>query len=151
MKDLVLQHKNCIGCKICELVCSFSHFKKFKKSLSGIKIIKYDELSRDIPTVCQQCDDAPCQKVCKVGALCRNLQTNAIIIDYETCIGCKLCIYVCPYGSIGFDDDLQKPVKCDLCNGDPECVKFCPSEALVYKEIEESISKKRKEVADKEL
>ena len=22
------------------------------------------------------------------------------------------------------------PLKCDLCDGDPQCVKFCPTEAL---------------------
>jgi ferredoxin len=34
--------------------------------------------------------------------------------------------------AIRLDDDTQFPLKCDLCGGDPQCVKFCPTEALVY-------------------
>jgi Fe-S-cluster-containing hydrogenase component 2 len=29
-------------------------------------------------------------------------------------------------------EDVETPLKCDLCGGDPECVKECPKSALVY-------------------
>jgi Fe-S-cluster-containing hydrogenase component 2 len=34
--------------------------------------------------------------------------------------------------AIRLDEDTQFPLKCDLCGGDPQCVKFCPTEALVF-------------------
>ncbi len=52
---------------------------------------------------------------------------------------------------MGFDTELPKPVKCDLCNGEPQCVKFCPSEALKYEEIVDSVTKTQKQVATKSL
>jgi len=33
--------------------------------------------------------------------------------------------------AIRFDDQAQAPAKCDLCDGDPQCVKFCPTQALL--------------------
>jgi dimethyl sulfoxide reductase iron-sulfur subunit len=49
------------------------------------------------PTACQHCQDAPCVKVCPVGATFRR-DDGAILVDYERCIGCRYCIAACPYG-----------------------------------------------------
>jgi Fe-S-cluster-containing hydrogenase component 2 len=38
----------------------------------------------------------------------------------------------CPFGGIGIDVRQGKVIKCDLCGGDPVCVKFCDPEALQY-------------------
>ncbi|MCS7151341.1 MAG: 4Fe-4S dicluster domain-containing protein [Endomicrobia bacterium] len=151
MKSLVVQPKKCVGCKVCELACSMYHYKTHKTTLAAIRVIKYDELSRDVPTVCSQCESAPCMKVCAVSALCRDLATNAVVIDYKKCIGCKLCVYTCPYGSISFDEELAVPVKCDLCKGEPQCVQFCPSSALEYKEVDSITTEIRHKVADQQL
>ena len=141
---LFVEYKNCVGCRVCELICSFKHFKCFKRTLSGIAIIKYDESSRDIPMVCQQCEVAPCANVCKVKAINRNNLTNAWEIDYEKCIGCRMCVNICPFGQIFFDSEEKKPVKCDLCSGDPECIKVCPSETLFYTEPDTKLLAKRR-------
>ncbi len=151
MKSLTVQAKKCVGCKVCELACSMTHFKTHKSSLSAIRVIKYDELSRDIPVVCLQCEDAACMKVCVVNALYRDKTTNAVVVDHSRCIGCKLCVYVCPYGSISFDTEYKRIIKCDLCNGEPQCVLFCPSEAIKFEEIEETIAKVKHDIASQQL
>jgi Fe-S-cluster-containing hydrogenase component 2 len=38
----------------------------------------------------------------------------------------------CPFGGVGIDAKQGKVVKCELCEGDPICVKFCEPEALLY-------------------
>ena len=42
----------------------------------------------------------------------------------EKCTGCKLCIKACPFGAIQVGPN-REILKCDLCGGDPECVKYC--------------------------
>lgn len=64
-------------------------------------------------------------------------KTGARVIDESKCTeDCSLCMKAC--GSyfdlprIVFHPDKKIPVKCDLCGGDPECVKWCPNGALKY-------------------
>ncbi len=87
-----------------------------------------------MPLVCLQCAEASCVKVCPVQALRRNLDTGAIEVKKDRCIGCRLCTIVCPFGNIVIDqvEDLDKSIKCDLCGGSPACAAFCPSQALEY-------------------
>ncbi len=50
-----------------------------------------------LPVACQHCDDAPCLKVCPVGATFQR-EDGSILIDFDRCIGCRYCIAACPYG-----------------------------------------------------
>ena len=144
-KILIVDANKCVGCRDCELVCSAKHYQTFKSSLSGIALIKFDEISRDVPMVCQQCEKPACQAVCPVNAISLDEETAALIINYDLCIGCKACVSACPFGAIHFDDEEKRPIKCDLCDGDPECTKICPSEALKYEEADKASMAKRRE------
>ena len=78
---------------------------------------------------CKQCQSPECLSICPTGALYINEKTGARVIDPETCSGCKLCIQACPQypnSPIRYDADRNICVKCDLCDGEPQCVKFCP-------------------------
>jgi len=55
-----------------------------------------------LPVACQHCQDAPCLKVCPVGATFQR-DDGSILIDYERCIGCRYCIAACPYGVRDFN------------------------------------------------
>ena len=92
--------------------------------------------------VCQQCADAPCLEACPEEAISRDAKTDAVVVDQDLCIQCGSCVSACVIGldavaseqklAIRLDEDTQFPLKCDLCGGDPQCVKFCPTEALVF-------------------
>jgi len=143
MRIAVLPER-CVGCRVCELVCSESREKEFRPSKACIQVLAFNESVRDIPIVCQQCPDAPCLKACPSEALSRDKKTNAVVVNPELCIQCLSCIKACIVGNgtlkedekivIKFDEDRQIPLKCNLCLGDPQCVKFCPTQALILSE-----------------
>ena len=62
-----------------------------------------------------------------------------IIKVTDKCNGCGQCIPACRFGLITVNPDTRKAVKCDCCDGDPECVKHCPYHALGYVEAEQAI------------
>ena len=124
-KRLVIDPPECTGCDSCMLTCSFQHERSFGLEKSRIWIEKDNERADFIPRVCVQCDDAPCIDSCPVDALSRDERTGATILDREICTGCQTCVSACPFDGIRFDDKDGVPLICDLCGGDPTCVKYC--------------------------
>jgi len=133
MKNLLLVDPSlCTGCRTCELACSFFHEKVFSPSFSRVTVVVDYERGYFIPQMCQQCQDPPCVKSCPTEAITKNEETGAVEVDYDVCIGCLRCFEACPFGAIKIRVDNLKPLVCDLCEGDPQCVKFCPREAIKY-------------------
>ena len=60
-----------------------------------------------------------------------------VVLD-DSCVGCKLCTIACPYGTMFYNPDTEKAVKCNLCDGQPACVEACPTAAIEYVEAEPS-------------
>jgi Fe-S-cluster-containing hydrogenase component 2 len=72
-----------------------------------------------------------------------------MVVDTDLCIGCGMCSIACPLGGITVDADAGHAVKCDLCGGDPLCVKFCAYGALTYIPRHEVTVERRKEAVGK--
>ena len=83
----------------------------------------------DAPHVCMQCDPAPCAESCPEEAFRWNERAGTLEVDGELCSGCETCVNECEYDMMMMQDG--KAAKCDLCGGDPVCVRFCPTGALV--------------------
>ncbi|MBI4334528.1 MAG: 4Fe-4S dicluster domain-containing protein [Chloroflexi bacterium] len=136
-KILSADSDKCGGCRTCELICSWAHDKGvIRPSVARVHVFKEEALGINIPMFCQQCEKAPCMDACPVDCMHRDSRTDAVIIDHAACVGCKACMIVCPYGAIGIDSSKKLMLKCDLCGGDPQCVKWCPREALRYETAE---------------
>ena len=131
---VVINSQECTGCRICELACSFSHTNEFNPTRSRIRSIRTEEdgIVYTVPVLCQQCEDPICMDACPVSAISTDSMTGAKVVNEEKCIGCRHCVYVCPFGGISVDADTRNATKCDLCEGDPLCVQSCPFGALEY-------------------
>ncbi|NHI91139.1 MAG: 4Fe-4S dicluster domain-containing protein [Candidatus Lokiarchaeota archaeon] len=146
--QISLETEKCIGCRLCEVICSLSHENAIIPSRSRIEVVTINS-SVDIPVYCYQCTDGSCAEVCPVDAINRN-EKGIMTIDQDTCINCQACAKACPFGCIGINSE-GKIFKCDLCGGDPECVKVCPTQALAYRHPELITYKKKSKFAEKFL
>jgi len=143
-KTLYIDYQKCTGCRLCELVCAVFHDGISNPARSRIKVMKWESEGLYIPMSCQQCQDAPCMNVCPVKAISRDEELGRIVVDYDVCIGCRSCVAVCPFGAMNFNAKDKQVFKCDLCDGDPQCVRFCEVKAIEYLEVDDmSIYKKR--------
>jgi Fe-S-cluster-containing hydrogenase component 2 len=84
----------------------------------------------DFALACRSCEDAKCVKACPEKALSQEEGTGIIIVDETKCKGCDWCVQACEYGGITIHPEKGIAITCDMCKGDPQCVKFCPEEAL---------------------
>jgi len=73
-------------------------------------------------------------EACPVNAITRNPETGAMVVSEQTCVGCRVCTVACPIGGVSIDPVTSVASKCDLCGGDPECVKYCEPKAISYVE-----------------
>ena len=147
MKQLIVRPEKCIGCRTCELVCSFGHYQQFSPRLANITVLEYEAATLAVPVVCQQCEQASCMKVCPVRAISRN-EDGVVTVNYDRCIGCRLCTNACALGNMSYSPRLRKVFKCDQCGGDPKCVRYCPGGALAYEDADR-MDPRKKQTADK--
>jgi len=120
--------ENCSGCMVCEIVCSMKHYGVVNREKSGI-IIEKKSITEDFPHVCSQGHECnyECISACKFDALEKDDKGIVRVIE-EKCVGCRLCELACPLNAIHIHDKMA--YKCDLCGGEPECVKYCSQNAL---------------------
>ena len=140
-KSLVVNLDKCIGCRLCELACSYKHYGVMNPAKSRIHVVRFPHEAIDAPIYCLQC--GLCISACPFNALSRDLKTGAIKVNEEKCTGCGECVHVCPYGAAVLDPESRKALICDLCGGDPECVKVCPTKALLFLDVNDAAKYKR--------
>lgn len=171
---MVFDLKACIGCNACVVACkqenSLPDGVFFTRTLSH-EYGEYPNVKRVyIPTMCNQCEDAPCEKVCPSGATYTR-EDGIVMVDGEKCIGCSSCAVACPYdmrtmldeamftdglfgtGEItpfeeqGYDRWIAgTAAKCDFCSQrvdqdlDPACVYTCPTNARIFGDLDDANS-----------
>ena len=145
MRNIILIHADrCVGCRNCMFACSLAHEGLFSFAESRITPVWLEEIAMHIPTLCVQCLDPPCVEICPVEAITRDEETGAMILDPELCIGCKQCLAVCPFGGISMDPESERISICDLCGGEPECVRHCLYGALEWVSLSDAAYLKRR-------
>ncbi|AFL99384.1 MULTISPECIES: 4Fe-4S dicluster domain-containing protein [Desulfitobacterium] len=118
---MVIDSDKCIGCRTCTVACKshnaqppgtwwnrvFTLGSSYHQSAVG----EEGNLQMNfLPVSCQMCDNAPCEKVCPVGATYTD-ERGVVLVDFERCIGCRYCIAACPYNVRQFNWEDPKEAK----------------------------------------
>lgn len=142
----------CVGCYTCQVACKSENSLEPHNLEDAIKgtapvwrrVIEIEQGEYGNETInyvsisCTHCADAPCVIACPTGALYKVKEDGRVLVDQSKCIGCRMCLQVCPFGipQYGKDDLMQK---CTLClekfeegGTEPACVAACPSKSLKY-------------------
>ncbi|MFX0016413.1 MAG: 4Fe-4S dicluster domain-containing protein [Promethearchaeota archaeon] len=138
-KVLFFDDEKCTGCRYCESACSLHHHCQLSFNLSNITIsskivFKQGEESTHLvfsAALCIHCDPAPCQIVCPSGAIQKEAN-GRVFLNELMCIGCRSCTFACSLSIAWFHPETHLSYKCDLCDGDPQCVDVCSVEAIRF-------------------
>jgi formate dehydrogenase iron-sulfur subunit len=103
--------------------------------------------------VCKHCTHAACLDVCPTGALFRT-EFGTVVVQEDICNGCGYCVPACPYGVIDLREDDGRAWKCTLCydrlkdGQTPACAQACPTESIVYGELDDLRERANARVAE---
>ena len=158
-KVFVIDINKCNGCHACQVVCKDEHVGNdwpgytLSQPLHGHRWMNIMRKERgqypmiDVayrPTPCMHCDNAPCIKASKNGAVYKR-DDGIVMIDPERSKGQDSLINTCPYGVIWWNEEKKIPQKCTLCAHlldegweKPRCVQACPTGALKIVKEEDS-------------
>jgi Fe-S-cluster-containing dehydrogenase component len=149
VKRILVNEDVCSGCRACEVACVAWHDRRFGIATARMRVTKIEPLGVDHPHVCRLCQRAPCMVACPSGALYKDEITGAVLLRPDDCIGCSACVDTCPFGTAALHPETGLALICDLCGGDPACVKRCATGAIVYADAGAGARAKREKQAVK--
>jgi len=188
-KAILIDTTKCIGCRSCQVSCKewnglpgestavpqagLGLQNPVTVSSKTLTLVTYHEVAEEsapgglkyifAKRQCMHCEDPACAAACPVSALHKTPE-GPVVYDSGKCIGCRYCVWACPFGvpTVEWDSLAPEIRKCTFCydriaqpapgrrNGQaltpqdiqrflgaeavPACVKQCPAGALSYGE-----------------
>jgi len=165
---LVIDLDTCVGCHACAVNCKEWNTGGISAPLpdrdpygadpSGVWFNRvhsfelWDDTAKatrtvNFPKSCLHCEEPACVTVCPTGASYKRAEDGIVLVNPDTCIGCKLCSWACPYGAREYDWDAGVMKKCTLCidriynetleepERVPACVSTCPAHARHFGDL----------------
>jgi len=148
-KFVSVDPSKCTGCGICEYACTLEKGEAIWNPIrSRIRVVRMTPLF-NFALACRFCEDAKCVKACPEKALSQSEKTGILMVKEKQCKGCDWCVQACEHGGITIHSDTGKAIACDLCEGEPKCVEFCPEEALELISTDEDAEKRFNDALEK--
>ena len=179
---LVIDLDTCVGCQACATSCKAwnssgnsappADTDPYGADPSGVwfnRVHTYEvknesgeSITVSFPRSCLHCDNAPCVTVCPTGASYKREEDGIVLVNPDTCIGCRLCSWACPYGAREYDQTDGVMKKCTLCvdkiyneelpehSRVPACVAACPTGARSFGDLADPNSGVAKLVASRQ-
>jgi Fe-S-cluster-containing dehydrogenase component len=165
----------CVGCKACVAACKRANDRPTEiyddqrqwnpglwdtgkglsaKTLNVILVYRNGAMEQKdretdgfafIKRQCLHCVDPSCVSCCPVSAMTKDPVTGIVSNDPDRCIGCRYCVYACPFEVPKYDlsGPFGKIHKCELCRhrlakGElPGCVDSCPTGATLFGRVDD--------------
>ncbi len=147
-QHIICDPAKCSGCRLCEYACSATKTSSFNPGMSRIRVVRIEPITMTAIS-CRLCADAPCITACPRNALARSEKNGIILIDEDKCDGCGWCIEACEFGAVVLNPQTKHVEICNLCEDQeegPQCVLFCPKDALSLATPEVLRQQSRREV-----
>ena len=127
---LVFHPENCNGCLDCENACGSAHASSVAAKKPRIKVTNSG--NKYSAVMCVHCENCPPSEVCPSALFEFHDDKRYWTLDEHRCFACMACVPRCPYEAVFFEGEfgVETAYICDLCNGDPECIKACTKGAL---------------------
>jgi tetrathionate reductase subunit B len=142
---MVIDTNRCIACHGCTIACTSENNVPDGHYRSWVKIMskgRYPNVSSHfLPRLCNNCEDAPCLNLCPTGATYRTYEDGVVHVNREICVGCRICVVACPYGSRFINPITNTADKCDFCYHritkglQPACVDACTGKARIFGDL----------------
>ena len=145
--------EKCVGCQICEYICSSTKTGEFNTFRSRIRTVRAHKVLITA-VACRTCENAPCVIACPRDALSQDPVTGIIHVDANRCDGCAWCIEACDFGAISLNPATKLAEICNQCEDledGPQCVKWCPKEALKLTSPDQRAQRSRRKLAIEEV
>jgi Fe-S-cluster-containing dehydrogenase component len=156
--SLIIDVEKCENCNNCFLSCKDEHcgndWPGYSKSqpLHGQRWMNISRKERGqfplidvayLPKPCMHCDNAPCMKAAKNGAVYKR-EDGIVLIDPQKALGQRNIVDACPYGAMWWNEELNMAQKCTFCAHlldqgwkVSRCVQACPTGALTMLHVED--------------
>jgi molybdopterin-containing oxidoreductase family iron-sulfur binding subunit len=167
---MVIDLDRCTGCGACTIACRQENnipvlgpeLEHRGAHIEWISML-WQESDREggmptaLPFPCQHCADAPCVKVCPVGATAQS--PDGIVVQiWDRCIGCRYCMVACPYGRRSFnwkepewDGTLAQLLNPDVATRPGGVVEKCTFCHHRIRRVEQEAAIDRRDVTDEEM
>ncbi|MFQ5421563.1 MAG: 4Fe-4S dicluster domain-containing protein [Anaerolineae bacterium] len=157
----LIDASRCIDCRACLVACSVENEVPMETTRIWIKETgvtgQFPNLERySAPYHCMHCEDPSCVSACTVGALQKG-GNGIVTYDQDRCIGCRYCMYACPFQVPNYEWKQQLPliVKCDMCvsrlgegESEPACAATCPTDAIIFGKKSEMLAEAHRRIED---
>ena len=138
--------RKCIGCHACTIACKAEHQIPVGVNRCWVKTVEKgtfpDTRRFFFPVLCNQCDEAPCARICPTNALFKR-RDGIVDLHGDSCIGCRACMVACPYDQLFIDPNTHTAEKCNFCANRvenellPACVSVCPTECRIFGDLDD--------------
>ncbi len=156
---ILIDITKCIGCGACEKACKMRNDLPVDLE-NNLSATAYTVVQERLPNtyvrrMCMHCENPTCVSVCPVGAFTKTA-AGPVIYDKGKCIGCRYCMYSCPFSVPKYQWDRVVPYiqKCYLCadrvaeGSEPACTAACPTGASIFGERDTLIEEAQKRIKD---